>query len=220
MVRSYCIGFFSAEFRVANDRSVRFLSALGGASTSRVLIFSASPPTMRTIPNISKSRCSSRPSSTRPSCSSTAPAPTKATCSPVPRAVATKIIIPFDSNDLRAGGRSLFVDQRGYAEIAARGGQLPSRLPGARPDGLAAAQAPRPAWGSVPAARAFAQSPDRSRAQLFRHLRGRPGTHAPLCQPGNVQADHAGGRQRRFFRGGWCRPCCPTRSTRSWSPCA
>jgi len=33
-----------------------------------------------------------------------------------PRAVATKIIIPFDSTDLRAGGRSLFVDQRGYTE--------------------------------------------------------------------------------------------------------
>jgi hypothetical protein len=31
-----------------------------------------------------------------------------------PQAVATKILIPFDSSDLRAGGRSLFVDQRGY----------------------------------------------------------------------------------------------------------
>jgi hypothetical protein len=31
--------------------------------------------------------------------------------------VATKIIIPFDSTDLRAGGRSLFVDQRGYVDM-------------------------------------------------------------------------------------------------------
>ena len=31
--------------------------------------------------------------------------------------MATKIIIPFDLDDLRAGGRSLFVDQRGYADI-------------------------------------------------------------------------------------------------------
>jgi hypothetical protein len=30
--------------------------------------------------------------------------------------VATKIIIPFDATDLRAGGRSLFVDQRGYID--------------------------------------------------------------------------------------------------------
>ena len=30
--------------------------------------------------------------------------------------MATKIIIPFDVNDLRAGGRSLFVDQRGYTD--------------------------------------------------------------------------------------------------------
>jgi hypothetical protein len=31
--------------------------------------------------------------------------------------VATKIIIPFDFSDLRAGGRSLFVDQRGYCDM-------------------------------------------------------------------------------------------------------
>ena len=32
------------------------------------------------------------------------------------RPTATKIIIPFDTNDLKSGGRSLFVDQRGYTE--------------------------------------------------------------------------------------------------------
>src|SRR5262249_3046564 len=36
---------------------------------------------------------------------------------PSPKAVATKIIIPFDFDDLRAGGRSLFVDQRGYSDM-------------------------------------------------------------------------------------------------------
>jgi hypothetical protein len=30
--------------------------------------------------------------------------------------VATKIIVPFDLNDLRAGGRSIFVEQRGFLE--------------------------------------------------------------------------------------------------------
>jgi hypothetical protein len=32
------------------------------------------------------------------------------------RAVATKIIMPFDDTDLKLGGRSFFVDQRGYLE--------------------------------------------------------------------------------------------------------
>jgi hypothetical protein len=32
------------------------------------------------------------------------------------RSVATKIIIPFDLNDLRAGGRSFFIEQRGFIE--------------------------------------------------------------------------------------------------------
>jgi hypothetical protein len=31
--------------------------------------------------------------------------------------MATKIIIPFDPSDLRAGGRSLLVDQRGYSDM-------------------------------------------------------------------------------------------------------
>ena len=33
------------------------------------------------------------------------------------RSVATKIIIPFDGSDLRTGGRSLFVEQRGYEDM-------------------------------------------------------------------------------------------------------
>ena len=33
-----------------------------------------------------------------------------------PRAVATKIIVPFDEQELRLGGRSFFVDQTGYLE--------------------------------------------------------------------------------------------------------
>ena len=42
------------------------------------------------------------------------------------RAVATKIIIPFDPIDLRAGGRSLFVDQRGYADALREAGNYNS----------------------------------------------------------------------------------------------
>jgi hypothetical protein len=36
---------------------------------------------------------------------------------PTPRSVATKIIVPFDEEELRLGGRSFFVDQTGYSEM-------------------------------------------------------------------------------------------------------
>lgn len=101
---------------MATDRSVRFLAALRGASTSRVLNlhriaadheqdrqhkekpFFASPVINRSF--LLKHRTRSDESylfaGSRPT--------------------ATKIIIPFDVNDLKAGGQSIFVDQRGYTE--------------------------------------------------------------------------------------------------------
>jgi hypothetical protein len=101
---------------LATDRSVRFLAALRGASTSRVLNlhriaadqgedpqhkekpFFASPIINRSF--LLKHRTRSDESylfaGTRPT--------------------ATKIIVPFDNDDLRSGGQSLFVDQRGYIE--------------------------------------------------------------------------------------------------------
>jgi hypothetical protein len=101
---------------LATDRSVRFLAALRGASTSRVLNlhriaadqgddsqhkekpFFASPLINRSF--LLKHRTRSDESylfaGTRPT--------------------ATKIIVPFDNSDLKAGGQSLFVDQRGYIE--------------------------------------------------------------------------------------------------------
>jgi len=39
------------------------------------------------------------------------------------RAVATKIIIPFDSTDLKSGGRSFFVNQRGFRDLLSEIGQ-------------------------------------------------------------------------------------------------
>ena len=101
---------------MADDRSVRLLTALGRASTSRVLnLCSISSDNMDNIehakmplflsPIINKSillKHRIRADETY--------------LFSAPRAVATKIIIPFDSTDLRAGGRSLFVDQRGYTE--------------------------------------------------------------------------------------------------------
>ena len=35
-----------------------------------------------------------------------------------PRAIATKVIVPFEKNDLRSGGKSFMVGQRGYEELA------------------------------------------------------------------------------------------------------
>lgn len=101
---------------MAGDRSVRFLGALNGASTSRVLNlfriaadnvdnpeYLEKPPFLSPVIN----KCFLLKHRTRAD---------ETYLFTSPRAVATKIIIPFDSNDLRAGGRSLFVDQRGYVD--------------------------------------------------------------------------------------------------------
>jgi hypothetical protein len=101
---------------VANDRSVRFLSALGGASTSRVLnLFRIAAD------NVDNPEHAEKPLFVSPIINKAFLLKHRTRADETylfsaPRAVATKIIIPFDSTDLRAGGRSLFVDQRGYAE--------------------------------------------------------------------------------------------------------
>lgn len=45
-----------------------------------------------------------------------------------PRAVATKIIIPFEKTDLRVGGRSFFVGQRGWQESFREAGNYANHL--------------------------------------------------------------------------------------------
>jgi len=102
---------------MANDRSVRCLSSLSGASSSRVLnltaIGQASPandaehrkPLLRSnILNnaiVLKHRLRADEVDLFPS----------------RRAIATKIIVPFERKDLSAGGRSMFVDQRGFEQL-------------------------------------------------------------------------------------------------------
>ena len=102
---------------MAGDRSVRFLSALGGASTSRVLNLyrigadNADNPEHFERPLFLSSvlnRAFLLKHRTRAD---------ETYLFPSPKAVATKIIIPFDPSDLKAGGRSLFVDQRGYSDM-------------------------------------------------------------------------------------------------------
>jgi len=101
---------------VANDRSVRFLSALGGASTSRVLnLFRIAADNVDNPEHLEKPLFIS-PIINKAFLLKHRTRADETYLFASPRAVATKIIIPFDSTDLRAGGRSLFVDQRGYTE--------------------------------------------------------------------------------------------------------
>ncbi len=101
---------------MANDRSVRFLSALGGASTSRVLnLFRIAADNVDNPEHLEKPLFIS-PIINKAFLLKHRTRADESYLFASPRAVATKIIIPFDSTDLRAGGRSLFVDQRGYTE--------------------------------------------------------------------------------------------------------
>lgn len=98
------------------DRSVRYLSALRGASTSRVLNLMSiagnhgDEPEHKALPLFISPvfnraillRHRARGDETYLFMSR--------------RSVATKIIMPFDDGDLKLGGRSFFVDQRGYLE--------------------------------------------------------------------------------------------------------
>ena len=98
------------------ERAVRFLHALGGASTNRVLNLGQIARRSGNDPDyLSRPMFRSRVINTafilkhRMRSDETY-------LFAAPRAVATKIIIPFDLNDLRAGGRSIFVEQTGFIE--------------------------------------------------------------------------------------------------------
>jgi len=107
---------------VSSDRSIRFLGALGRASTSRVL----------NLFRIAADNAGSAEYAAKPLFAS--PVINKAFLLKhrlradegylfsSARSVATKIIIPFDGSDLRAGGRSLFVEQRGYEDMLRQAG--------------------------------------------------------------------------------------------------
>ncbi len=101
---------------MANDRTVRFLGALGGASTSRVLnLFRIYKDNVENPEHLEKPLFIS-PVINKAFLLKHRTRSDESYLFSSPRAVATKIIIPFDSEDLRAGGRSLFVDQRGYTD--------------------------------------------------------------------------------------------------------
>ena len=111
---------------MANDRSVRFLSALGGASTSRVLNLLRIAADNADNPEHDEKPLFVSPIINRTFLLKHRTRADETYLFASPRAVATKIISPFDSDDLRAGGRSLFVDQRGYAEALRAAGNYQS----------------------------------------------------------------------------------------------
>jgi hypothetical protein len=102
---------------VSSDRSVRFLSALGGASTSRVLNLYRISADHADEPEHAEKPLFLSALINRSFLLKHRIRADEAYLFPCPKAVATKIIIPFDFSDLRAGGRSLFVDQRGYCDM-------------------------------------------------------------------------------------------------------
>jgi len=98
------------------DRSVRYLSSLGNASTSRVLNLMAIALTRADDPEHKAKPLFSSPVLNRSILLRHRVRADETYLFHSRRSVATKIIVPFDERDLKLGGRSFFVDQRGYQE--------------------------------------------------------------------------------------------------------
>ena len=115
---------------MSNDRSVRFLGALGGASTSRVLNLFRIAQDNEGNPDHAAKPLFVSPLINKAFLLKHRTRSDETYLFNHARSVATKIIIPFDGTDLRAGGRSLFVDQRGYEDALRNAGNY-------NPDNLA-----------------------------------------------------------------------------------
>src|SRR5947199_7977277 len=105
------------------DRSVRSLSSLEGASTSRVLHLLAIADRWRDDPDYR-----TRPLFRSPVINSAIILKHRLRADETylfeqSRMIATKIIVPFDPGDLHVGGRSCFVGQRGFDDALAKLGQ-------------------------------------------------------------------------------------------------
>jgi hypothetical protein len=101
---------------LATDRTVRFLAALRGASTSRVLNLHRIAADQKENPQHQEAPFFASPIINRSFLLKHRTRPDESYLFGGTRTSATKIIVPLDVNDLRAGGRSLFVDQRGYSD--------------------------------------------------------------------------------------------------------
>ena len=113
---------------LSSDRSVRFLHALGRASTSRVLNLVQIAKLHKDNPEYR-----SKPMFRSPIINTSFILKHRMRSDETylfsqARTVATKIIVPFDPEDLRAGGRSVFIDQRGFTESLRSVGSYSSEM--------------------------------------------------------------------------------------------
>ena len=99
---------------LATDRTVRFLAALRGASTSRVLNLHRIAADQKDNPDHREKPFFASPIINRSFILKHRTRHDESYLFAGSHTTATKIIVPLDVNDLKAGGRSLFVDQRGY----------------------------------------------------------------------------------------------------------
>lgn len=101
---------------MATDRSVRSLSGLGTASSSRVLNLAAIAVVQADNPQHLAAPFFESPIMNGAILLKHRLRADESYLFPEIRAVATKIIIPFEKADLKFGGRSFFIGQRGYVE--------------------------------------------------------------------------------------------------------
>ena len=101
---------------MSNDRTVRFLDALCGASTSRVLNLHRIAIDHAEDPEYARKPLFISPVINKAFLLKHRTRSDETYLFSSPRSVATKVIIPFDTVDLRAGGRALFVEQKGWIE--------------------------------------------------------------------------------------------------------
>jgi hypothetical protein len=101
---------------LATDRTVRFLAALRGASTSRVLNLHRIAVDQRDNAQHQEAPFFASPIVNRSFVLKHRIRADESYLFPGSRTAATKIIIPVDVNDLKAGGRSVLVEQRGYTD--------------------------------------------------------------------------------------------------------
>ncbi|HUJ47794.1 MAG TPA: hypothetical protein VLV55_11730 [Rhizomicrobium sp.] len=107
------------------DRSIRSLTSLGGASTSRVLNLVSVAQTKAQDPEYA-----SRPFFLSPVINTAILVKHRLRSHEEylfrePVSVATKIIVPFDITDLKLGGRSVFVDEKGFIDTLKQLGHYP-----------------------------------------------------------------------------------------------
>jgi hypothetical protein len=108
--------FSLGRFFMSNERSVRFLATLGGASTSRVLNLAQVAQANRDNPEYAEQPLFNSPIINTAFIMKHRMRKDEAFLFDSGRTMVTKIISPFDHDDLRAGGRSILVDQRGFDE--------------------------------------------------------------------------------------------------------